>query len=246
MKIVAIIPARYKSTRFLGKPLARIKGKPMIQHVYDNARKCILLDDVFVATDDRIISEVVHDFGGKAIMTDYEHHTGTDRVAEAANSIDADIIVNIQGDEPMINADMIADVIAPVVADSSILICNLLTKIKSIGDYIDVTVVKAVMDKNDYILYLTRSPIPYPKTRQGYTAYKQIGLYSFRKDFLKRFVNMEQTPLELVEGIEFLRILENGYGIKGVVTNQNTISVDSLSDLKEVAKLLCKEVRKAL
>ena len=238
MKIVAIIPARYKSTRFEGKPLAMIKDKPMIQHVYDNARKCKLLDDVFVATDDERIVGSVFEFGGKAIMTRPEHHTGTDRVAEAAAIIDADIIVNIQGDEPMVNADMIADVIAPLIADSSILVCNLLTKIKSIGDYIDATVVKAVMDKDGFLLYLTRSPIPYPKTRQGYTAYKQIGLYSFRKDFLQKFVSMKQTTIELIEGIEFLRILENGYRIKGVVTDQNTISVDSLSDLKEVEKLL--------
>ena len=238
MKIVAIIPARYKSTRFEGKPLAIIKGKPMIQHVYDNAKECKLLDDVYVATDDSRIAEVVWEFGGNAIMTRPEHHTGTDRVAEVANFINADIIVNIQGDEPMINANMIIDVVGPIVLDSSILVSNLLTKIKNIGDYIDSTVVKAVMDKDGFVLYLTRSPIPYPKTRQGYAAYKQIGLYSFRKDFLKKFVDMEQTPLELIEGIEFLRILENGYTIKGVVTDQNTISVDSLSDLKEVEKCL--------
>ncbi len=238
MKIVAIIPARYKSTRFEGKPLAMIKGKPMIQHVYENARECKLLDDIYVATDSEYIAEVVIKFGGKCAMTSTDHHTGTDRVAAVANYVDADIIVNIQGDEPIINAGMISDVIEPLVRDNSIFVCNLLTKIKSIGDYIDSTVVKAVMDKSGFVLYLTRSPIPYPKTRQGYTAYKQIGLYSFRKDFLKKFVGMEQTPLELVEGIEFLRILEHGYKIKGVVTDQNTISVDSLSDLKEVEKLL--------
>ncbi len=238
MKIVAIIPARYKSTRFEGKPLAKIKGKPMIQHIYENAKRCEMLDEVYVATDDIRIASTVSVFGGNYIMTSVNHHTGTDRVAEAANSIDADIIVNIQGDEPMVNASMIRDVIAPLLDNITISVSNSITEIKNIGDYVDTAVVKTVMDKAGFLIYLTRLPIPYPKTRKSYIVYKQIGLYAFRKDFLHKFVTMEQTRLELIEEIEFLRIIENSYRIKGVITDRNTISVDSLSDLREVEKRL--------
>lgn len=237
-RVVAVIPARYKSTRFEGKPLAKILGKPMIQHVYENIKKCECLDDAVVATDDVRIIQAVEDFGGKAVMTSLEHPTGTDRVAEAAKSIEADIIVNVQGDEPLINPNMITQTVKPLLEDELLEVCNLITEVSSIGDYIDTTVVKAAIDKNDFLLYLTRAPIPYPKTRQEYVVYKQIGLYSFRRDFLFKFVKMKQTKLELIEGIEFLRILENGYKIKGIITNYNAVSVDTLSDLIEVEKLL--------
>ncbi|MBP7088552.1 MAG: 3-deoxy-manno-octulosonate cytidylyltransferase [Candidatus Omnitrophica bacterium] len=237
-KIVAIIPARYQSTRFEGKPLAKILGKPMIQHVYENIKTSRYLDEVFVATDDKRIFKTVQEFGAKAIMTSSNHPTGTDRVAEAAKSIKADIIVNVQGDEPLVNKEMIKQVVNPLLEDKSVNVTNLITTISNIGDYIDVTVVKAALDKDNFILYLTRSPIPYPKTRQNYVVHKQIGLYALRKDFLLQFVEMPQTNLELVEGVEFLRILENGYKIKGVITDYNALSVDTLSDLIEVEKIL--------
>jgi len=237
-KIVAVIPARYQSTRFEGKPLAKILGKPMIQHVYENIKASRYLDDVFVATDDERIFKTVQGFGAKAIMTNPKHPTGTDRVAEAAKSIKADIVVNVQGDEPLVNKGMVEQVISPLLEDKSINVANLITEISNIGDYVDVTVVKAALDKDNFILYLTRSPIPYPKTRQNYVVYKQIGLYALRKDFLLRFVKMPQTNLELIEGVEFLRILENGCKIKGVITDYNALSVDTLSDLIEVEKIL--------
>ena len=240
-KIVAVIPARYQSTRFQGKPLAKILGKPMIQHVYFNAKKCSLLDEVVVATDDQRIFDTVNEFGGKAIMTSDQHPTGTDRVAEAARKIDADIIVNVQGDEPLIKPQMIQMTIQPLLDSPKVQVTNLISYLSDIGDFVDSGVVKAAIDLNGDLMYLTRSPIPFPKTRQGYVVHKQIGLYAFRRNFLFRFVQMPQTPLELVEGIEFLRILENGFKIRAVVTDYSAVSVDTLSDLIEVEKILRKK-----
>ncbi len=244
-KIVGIIPARYQSTRFEGKPLALILGKPMIEHVYKQCQKCALLDEVFVATDDERIVNCVHDFGGKAMLTSAKHPTGTDRVAEVAKKIKTDIIVNIQGDEPLIKPSMINSLVEPLLSDRSVRVTNSIAEIKNIGDYLDSTVVKAAIDCHKDLIYLTRSPIPHPKTRQKYVVLKQIGLYAFRKDFLLKYVQMKQTPLELVEGIEFLRILENGYKIRSVMTGFNPISVDTLSDLIEVEKIMSRASKRS-
>lgn len=237
-KVLAVIPARYQSTRFEGKPLAKILGKPMIQYVYENIKACELLDDIIVATDDERIRDAVLSFGGKAEMTSSEHPTGTDRVAEVAERHDADIVVNVQGDEPMVNVKMMEDIVRPLLEDSQAQVVNLISIIKNLGDYVDTTVVKAALDKQGYLMYLTRAPIPYPKTRQNFIVYKQIGIYSFRREFLLQYVRMPQSDLELVEGVEFLRILENGYKIKAAMTDFCPTSVDTLSDLKEVEKLL--------
>lgn len=244
-KIVGVIPARYQSTRFEGKPLALILGKPMIYHVYKQCRKCKLLDEVIVATEDERILNCVNGFGGKAILTDTKHPTGTDRVAEVAQKVKADIIVNIQGDEPLIQPGMINSLVKPLLADPSVYVTNSIAEIKNIGDYLDSTVVKAAIDCNKDLLYLTRSPIPHPKTRQKYMVLKQIGLYAFQKNFLLKYVKMKQTPLELVEGIEFLRILENGYKIRSVMAGFNPISVDNLSDLIEVEKIMSQLAKKS-
>lgn len=237
-KVVAVIPARYQSTRFQGKPLAKILGKPMIEHVYVNAKKCKILDEVVVATDDQRIFDAVEGFGGKAIMTSDKHPTGTDRVAEAARRLDAGIIVNVQGDEPLIQPQMIERTVRPLLDNSKVQVTNLISRLSDIGDYVDTGVVKAAIDLKGDLLYLTRSAIPFPKTRQGYVVHKQIGLYAFRRNFLFRFVKMPQSPLELIEGVEFLRILENGFKIKAVVTDYSAVSVDTLSDLIEVEKIL--------
>ncbi len=237
-KVIAVIPARYQSTRFQGKPLAKILGKTMIEHVYKNAEKCKLLDEVVVATDDQRIYDAVEAFGGQAIMTSDKHPTGTDRVAEAARRLDAAIIVNVQGDEPLIEAQMIERTIRPLLEDPKVQVSNLISRLSDIGDYVDSGVVKAAIDLQGNLLYLTRSAIPFPKTRQGYVVHKQIGLYAFRRNFLFRFVKMPQSPLELIEGVEFLRILENGFKIKAVVTDYSAVSVDTLSDLIEVEKIL--------
>jgi len=241
-KIVAIIPARYHSTRFEGKPLAKINGKPMIYHVYKNVVDCSIIDALYVATDDERIKKAVEDFGGNVIMTSPTHPTGTDRIAEAAEKIDADIIVNVQGDEPLVRSDMVTQAVTPILESADVSVTTLMTKITSLGDYVDSTVVKAAIDKFSNILLLSRAPIPHPKTRQSFAVFKQIGLYAFRKPFLMEFVQMEQSSLELIEGIEFLRILENGLKIRGVETEFSTIGVDTLSDLCEVEKIIKKNL----
>ena len=214
----------------------------MIYHVYERIKECELLDDIIVATEDERIRDTVLEFGGKVVMTSDKHQTGTDRVAEAASQLEADIIVNAQGDEPMIDVQMIANLAMPLIEEREVEVTNLVTMIKDVGSYIDTTVVKAAIDVYGDLLYLTRSPIPYPKTRQGYVVYKEIGAYAYRKDFLLKYAKMEQTPLELIEGIETLRILENGYKVRAVETDHQPMSVDTLSDLIEVEKLMKKEL----
>lgn len=234
-RIAVIIPARYRSTRFEGKPLADLGGRPMIYHVYHNVSACKLIDYLAVATDDERIANAVKDFGGNVVLTSGEHATGTDRVAEVASHIDADVIVNVQGDEPLVQAEMVEQIIAPHLRHHELDVTTMVTKIRDIGDILDSTVVKVVHDKNDFALFITRSPVPYPKTRRGgYAILKQLGLYAFRKEFLLEFSKMEQTSLEMIEGVELLRVLENGYKVKIVETQHSTISVDTLSDLYEV------------
>lgn len=238
-KIAAIIPARYHSTRFEGKPLADIGGKPMIYHVYKHVQLCPLVDYLAVATDDERIARAVKAFGGNVLMTSDKHQTGTDRVAEAASSLEADIIVNVQGDEPLMQAEMVEQIITPHLCESMPDVTTMVTRIQDIGDVIDNTVVKVVKDKHDFALFLTRAPIPYPKTRRGgYVLYKQVGLYAFKKQFLLDFTKMDQTPLEMIEGVELLRALENGHRVKIVETEHSTISVDTLSDLHEARRVM--------
>ena len=242
-KIVAIIPARYHSTRFEGKPLAKICGQPMIYHVYQSTRLCKILDDVVVATDDQRIFDAVKAFGGNVVMTSNRHPTGTDRVAEAARLLKADIVVNVQGDEPLIKPELIAMSVNPLLEDPNILVTNLISKLSKPADSNDATVVKAALDTKEFLMFLTRAAIPYPRFKEGHMVYKQIGVYAFRLPFLQLFVDMPQTPLELIEGIEFLRILENGYKIKAVVVNYDTVSVDTPSDLKEVESIMTKSLK---
>jgi len=237
MRITVIIPARYESTRFFGKPLADILGKPMIYHVYKQCLKVRGIEEVIVATEDQRIRKAVEDFGGRAIMTSDRHRTGTDRIAEAAQGVDTDIIVNVQGDEPLVHPRMIEQCIEPILAEG-VQVTTLMTKIQNAAEFIDTNVVKVVKDKKGFALFLSRSPIPYPKTREGYIVYRQIGLYVFRRDFLLQFAVMEQSPLEVIEGIEFLRILENGYKVRAVETDYRSYNVDSVSDLIEVTKIM--------
>ncbi len=242
MKVAAVIPARYQSTRFEGKPLADIHGRPMIYYVYAGARRARGIQDVFVATDDERIRKAVENFGGKVVMTSPDHKTGTDRIAEAVSTLDVDIVINVQGDEPMVHPEMLEQAMRPLLEDPSVVVTTLMSPIEDPADFIDTTVVKAVSDRKGDILFFSRSPIPYPKTRQAYTAYKQVGLYAFRKKFLLEFAAMSPTPLELVEGVELLRAVENGIKVRGVETLHKTISVDTLSDLFEVRKALKSEM----
>ena len=252
MHVVAIIPARYASTRLNGKPLLNIAGKPMIQWVYERAKKAKLTNDVIAATDDKRVFDAVRYFGGTAVMTSPEHRTGTDRIAEAADGLNVDIIVNVQGDEPLIEPEMIDEAIRPLTNDSEIVAATLKTKIRDEAELNNPNVVKVVTDKNDFALYFSRLPVPYHRdewkdlkhlTVHGsrFTVFKHIGLYVYRKDFLLKFAKMKPTPLEEAEKLEQLRVLENGYKIKVVETEHDSIGVDTEEDLEKVRKIVLKK-----
>ena len=237
MKIIAVIPARYKSTRLEGKPLADIDGKPMIQHVYERASKSNKLDDIIVATDDKRIIDIVNRFGGKAELTSELHPSGSDRVAEVAEKLDADIIVNVQGDEPFINPEMIDEVIDPF-KDTSLVMATLMHEVLDEKDFENPNVVKVVVDKDGFALYFSRSLIPYPRNKIDFHVYEHIGLYAYRKDFLLKFTKLSPTPLEKIESLEQLRVLENGFKIKVILTEKEYIplSVDTQEDLEKARK----------
>ncbi|MBI3753555.1 MAG: 3-deoxy-manno-octulosonate cytidylyltransferase [Deltaproteobacteria bacterium] len=240
MDVVAIIPARYGSTRLEGKPLLDIAGKPMVRHVYERAKKARLVNDVIVATDDRRIFDVVKKFGGAAVMTSASHKSGTDRLAEAAANIKCDVVVNVQGDEPLVEPEMIDEAVKPLVDDSEVYMATLKTKISDAEELNSPNVVKVVTDKNGFALYFSRYPIPYVREQgQGKNIhYKHIGLYVYRKDFLLKFAQMKPTPLEEAEKLEQLRVLENGYKIKVVETRYNSIGVDTMEDLERVRRMV--------
>lgn len=254
MRTVVIIPARYASTRLEGKPLADIGGKPMVQWVYERASQTSLVDDVMVATDHREIMDRVKGFGGKVVFTSPYHRSGTERVAEVAEGLGIDIIVNLQGDEPLIEPAMIDEAIRPLLDDSTIPISTLKTRITDEKEVTDPNVVKVVTDKNDFALYFSRLPIPYVRDRgqgsgrsfnpnprpliPGHIHYKHIGLYVYRRDFLLKFARIKPTPLEEAEGLEQLRALENGYRIKVVETAHQSIGVDTIEDLERVREIV--------
>lgn len=238
MKIIGVIPARMGSSRFPGKPLALIHGLPMIEHVYKRSAMSETLDGLYVATCDKEIADTVEQFGGQAIMTDVSHERCTDRVAEAVESMDVDIVVIIQGDEPLVHPDMIDEAIKPIVEGESACI-NLMSEIDSDTDFIDPNEVKVVVDKESYALYFSREPIPSNKKGiNRYTRYKQVCIMPFRKDFLLKFTKMEPTPLEIIESVDMLRILEHGYKVKMISTKRKTYSVDTPEDLAKVEHIM--------
>ena len=222
MKVIGVIPARYNSSRLEGKPLADIHGKPMVQHVYEIARKARHLDSVVVATDDERIAAAVGRFGGEVAMTSPAHASGTDRVAEVASASDADIVVNVQGDEPLLDPEMIDECIwalkgALLERDG----VGLSTVIKKIGEnsYHDASVVKVVRDARGRALYFSRSLIPYPRhTAEFFDVFEHIGLYAYTRECLARLSQMPPARLERIEGLEQLRALENGISIQVVET----------------------------
>jgi 3-deoxy-manno-octulosonate cytidylyltransferase (CMP-KDO synthetase) len=240
MKIIGIIPARYGSTRLEGKPLKDICGKPMIQYVYEAAQKVDLLTKVVVATDDQRIVEAVEKFGGQAHLTSVDHKTGTDRIAEVARNIEADIVVNIQGDEPLLDPRQIDEAIQPMMDSQSLMVCTLCRPLQSEEDLEDPNLVKTVFDLKGNALYFSRSLIPYPRKTDGHRAYEHIGIYAYRKKFLMQYVQMPQTPLEISESLEQLRILENGIRLKVVVTRfeEKSLSVDTAEDLEAVRRII--------
>jgi 3-deoxy-manno-octulosonate cytidylyltransferase (CMP-KDO synthetase) len=251
--IIGIIPARFASTRLMGKPLADIGGKPMIQHTYENCLKSKLLNDLVVAVDDQKVAQVIKGFGGKTIMTPKDIQTGSDRIAFAAKSLpNAKIIVNIQGDEPFIKGAMIDQAIEPLLFDLSVNVSTLAKKIETVQELKSASVVKVVFDYNNFALYFSRSPIPYVRDAKSNLErivnadiFKHIGLYVYRREALLRFTELEQTDLEKIEKLEQLRMLENGFKIKIVVTEFENLAVDTPEDLERARFYYAKYVNRA-
>ncbi len=238
--VIGVIPARYGSSRFRGKVIAEIAGKPMIQWVYERASQSQMLDQLFVAVDDPRVLKCVEEFGGKAVMTNPNHQSGTDRIAEAVVNIQTDIVVNIQGDQPLLDPKMINEAVQPMLEDTTVQMSTLKIKIRE-EDYADPAVVKVVVDENDFALYFSRSLIPYSRDKVAVNVYEHVGLYVYRKDFLLRISEMPQSYLEKIEMLEQLRILENGYKIKVIETKSKHaagVSVDTPADLARVEKLI--------
>lgn len=248
MRVTAVIPARYASTRFPGKPLVDLCGKPMIQWVYERTARCVAVNRVIVATDDERISAAVRSFGGEVMMTRVDHQTGTDRLAEVAGQIESALIVNVQGDEPLIDPRMIEQAIEPMRRNPGVPMGTLKTRILSPAEYLNPNVVKVVTDRNDYALYFSRAPIPCHRDVldqienrfEEIEAYKHIGLYVYRREFLLTYHKLAPTPLEQYEKLEQLRALENGFRMKVAETKLTSIGVDTPEDLEHVRQHLAK------
>ena len=240
MEVIGIIPARFHSSRFEGKVLADIGGKPMIQHVWEKANESKLLNDLIIACDDERVYEAVCGFGGKAVFTAKEHSSGTERLTEIVNPLDVKIVVNIQADEPMIHPAMINGVVGELLEDEALVVATVVKKIEQAEEVSDPNVVKVVLDKDNFALYFSRSTIPYVRDEQNEptTHYKHIGLYAYTKDFLFTYKNLPQSNLEKLEKLEQLRILESGYRIKAVQTEYETYGVDTPEDLVRVRKCM--------
>lgn len=240
MKIVAIIPARMNSSRFPGKPLALIDGRTMIEHIYRRAVLCASLDAVFVATCDAEIRETAEKFGGRVLMTSATHERASDRAAEAAENLSAEIVVMIQGDEPMITPEMIEAAVKPLLSDSSINCVNLIKRIESREDFINRNTIKVVMNNARDAVYFSRAPIPSIEFSADVKIpfYKQVCVIPFRGEFLQKFTKLAPTPLERAESIDMLRAVEHGELVRLVETEIETHAVDTPEDLRLVEKLM--------
>lgn len=236
--VIGVIPARYGSTRLPAKSLAMIHGKPMIQHVYEKCLKAKLLSEILVATDDKRIFEAVINFGGNVVMTSKSHKSGTDRIGEAVKNIKCDIVVNIQGDEPMIAPGNIDKAIEPLVKDRNINVSTLCFKISDRTEINNPNVVKVVIDSHSNALYFSRSAVPFNRDNINAEYFKHIGLYVYRKDYLMKLIGMKPSKLELTEKLEQLRILESGENIRVIKTKTDSHSVDTPADLKKIRKLI--------
>ncbi len=240
-KVFIIIPARYGSKRFPGKPLALICNKPMIQHVYERACRCKEVDDVYVATDDERVFSCVKEFGGKAVMTSKDHRSGTDRIYEAAKILDLeedDIVVNVQGDQPTFEPSVIPSLIEPL-KNSDIPMSTLMYPIRNRRDIENPNCVKVVIDKDGFAIYFSRSPIPYSRDKEYVSYYKHIGIYAYRMGFLEVFSHLPESRLERIERLEQLRAIENGYKIKIIESRFNSLEVDVPEDIERVSKIIC-------
>jgi 3-deoxy-manno-octulosonate cytidylyltransferase (CMP-KDO synthetase) len=238
--IIGIIPARFASTRLMGKPLADIGGKPMLQHTYESAKKSRLLSDIIIAVDDEKVAQVARDFGAKVYVTPKNITTGSDRIAYVTKNIPAaDIIVNIQGDEPFIKGRMIDQAIEPLLFDPEVNVSTLCKRIETVEELKAVSIPKVVFDYNNFAMYFSRSPIPFVREArtnlekiQKCEIYKHIGLYVYRRESLLRFTELIPTDLEKAEKLEQLRMLEHGFKIKVVVTEYENLAVDTPDDLE--------------
>ena len=253
MDVIGIIPARYYSSRFEGKVLADIQGKPMVQWVWEQAKKAKILDELIVACDDRRVEEVVTSFGGVAVLTSKEHLSGTDRICEVVNPLEVKVIVNIQADEPLLEPVMIENVARPLLDDQTLNMATLMKKIDDPRELADPNVVKVVTDRHGFALFFSRSVIPYQRDKpegnglasnsQSHKSvnvpyYKHVGLYAYSKDFLFIFKNLPESNLEKIEKLEQLRVLEAGFRIKVIETKVSTIGVDTPEDLEKVKKMI--------
>ena len=242
MKSICVIPARYSSTRLPGKPLKDICGQPMICRVWQRASLAKSVAEVIVATDDERIFLAVEKNGGRAMMTRADHKTGTDRLAEVAEKFsDAEVIVNVQGDEPLIEPALIDELVAEFVADKNLQMATVATELTDAEEMKNPNNVKVVLDKKNYALYFSRSLIPYPRNAGKSKIFKHIGIYAYRRNFLLDYAKMEPTPLEQSESLEQLRALENGFKIRVIKSSCKFIGVDTEEDLKLVNKIYREE-----
>ena len=241
MKIIGVIPARYASSRFEGKALADIRGKPMVQHVYERASRAKTLNEVIIATDDKRIYDAVDGFGGKVVMTASDCPTGTERVAIVAEMMECDVVANIQGDEPLLEPAMIDQLIQPFLDDPSVQVSTLKQQVENEADYRDPNVVKLVTSLDGFALYFSRGAIPGNLANnwiQTNPIYRHVGLYAYRREQLLAFTKWERTPYEISEGLEQLRFLENSVRIRVVETEHLAIGVDTPADLERVLSIL--------
>jgi 3-deoxy-manno-octulosonate cytidylyltransferase (CMP-KDO synthetase) len=241
--VVGIIPARYASTRLPGKALKPILGKPMVQRVYERALLARRLNSLCVATDDERIARLVESFGGRAVMTSSDHPSGTDRLAEATRAMDAEIVVNIQGDQPFLDPVMIDEAVQPLIDDPALPMSTLMHPVHRPEDLQDPAVVKVVLDLAGNALYFSRSLIPYPRQAGSHTVYEHVGLYVYRRDFLQKLARLPPTPLEKIESLEQLRVLENGFRLRVIETKCydhafSGFSVDTEEDLVRAEAML--------
>ena len=245
MKIVSIIPARYDSQRFPAKLMQSLGGKSVILRTYENALATGLFDEVFVATDSPLIFDEISDNGGKAVMTKSTHQCGSDRIAEAVEEMDADIVINVQGDEPFIDKKSLSNLIQVFHNDShkEISLASLMTPIKNSEEIQNPSVVKVIVDLNNFALYFSRSVIPHNREQEEQTPYyKHIGVYAFRKEALMEFSKQEMTPMEAAEKVECIRYLEHGKKIKMVATDVLNFGIDTPEDLQQ-AKAFLNEIK---
>ena len=245
VQVVCIIPSRYESTRFPGKPLADLAGKPMIQHVYERVLKAGSVSFAAVATDDERIFAAVRAFGGRAVMTSPRHRSGTDRIAEAVETMglrDDDIVVNVQGDQPLFEPSQVDEVVGPLLQDVSIPMSTLIYRIVRDEEIAHPNAVKTVFDRNHFALYFSRATIPFVRDAARKAEYfKHHGIYAYRRHFLRTFTSLPEGILERLEALEQLRALENGYPIKVVVTSHDSVEVDTPVELERVRRLITGE-----